>query len=47
MLCFHSSPSEVTFCSSEDVYQGLFVFNNTQLYLITVQQWSQEVCCIY
>lgn len=45
MLSFFPFRSHI--CSSEDVYQGLFVFNNTQLYLITVQQWSQKVCCIY
>lgn len=29
MLWLHSTSSQVTFCSSEDAYHGVFIFNNT------------------
>jgi len=37
MLWLRSTSSQVTFCSSEDAYQGIFIFNNTRWHLLTAQ----------
>lgn len=38
ILCFHSTPPQVTFCWLADVDQVILIFNNARLQLITVQQ---------